>query len=805
MTDNHIVRANANGLELAKLSYTYDVVFPTRPLLTDGSSQEVPCVAGGLYEDYQDADWAPSVKKADKLDYAVAACSGILAGILDSFFVGEFSLDRAEKWGSNQVEKFIRGVAKFDDGYENKELEKVIAHLEEHHHMAADGAANDFGGGFGHHIRDFSHHFGIDGILFSIFTQFSGLIVGTNTEGNLLVVPVPESHRKYIGKNVPEKLLFGTVEWFFHMASDMAGSKGSLMGGTGIPGPIVSLIKDYSALPFFRDAEKGGDGLRIWVAKLFNGTMFRRVDEKGKVERIKFDLRTEIGIYGELGRMALPVLLNQCFVRSFYFIRSMYTEMKDLKVSSVSDLKKIAPEDVLPFHNARVLRMVTVSSGVFEAVDISDALIRAAIIAGKDKGKFFGEFIVRVNFVGVGTFAIACAMDVKQVLASKKQQTAIDPAEAMDKELSDLGCLTLDAEQVRLLHSLQLAIVLGDIVESPKAKRNARKKKWVEEWQLSLLESLGMSTNDAEGYFLNPPELYARFNEAASEPNGAAWPYLVALEGLCFEPYYPLYSGHDDEYKGLKDDCRYMETVFCKMQAAVDKDDINALSKALSKSKDQLNMAGTKRVVGAVGTVVLVAATGGVAFAFAPAVAPVIAAAIGGEAVAGLSGAALTSASLALLGGGALAAGGAGMAGGAAVIAGGGALLGAVGGSGVSAVTAMALSSDGYVFEESAKLLAYCKEVLIGRMHDIASVANIQAMLNVRIVELDIQIESLKRGDDDMMLLEDGKKQSKKTSEQLSPKKVAKILAKSRGCLERCNEELGKAIVAERKRQEKEA
>lgn len=145
------------------------------------------------------------------------------------------------------------------------------------------------------------------------------------------------------------------------------------------------------------------------------------------------------------------------------------------------------------------------------------------------------------------------------------------------------------------------------------------------------------------------------------------------------------------------------------------------------------------------------------------------------------------------------------MAGGAAVIAGGGALLGAVGGSGVSAVTAMALSSDGYVFEESAKLLAYCKEVLIGRMHDIASVANIQAMLNVRIVELDIQIESLKRGDDDMMLLEDGKKQSKKTSEQLSPKKVAKILAKSRGCLERCNEELGKAIVAERKRQEKEA
>ncbi len=74
----------------------------------------------------------------------------------------------------------------------------------------------------------------------------------------------------------------------------------------------------------------------------------------------------------------------------------------------------------------------------------------------------------------------------------------------------------------------------------------------------------------------------------------------------------------------------------------------------------------------AAGVVTITAvATGGLAFAFAPGIATLIA----GEAVVGLHGAALTSASLAFVGGGSLAAGGLGMAGGTAIITGGGALL----------------------------------------------------------------------------------------------------------------------------------
>ena len=258
--------------------------------------------------------------------------------------------------------------------------------MEKKHPLAADGNTNDFGGGLQHHLRDFSHHFSIGGLFFSIFTQFTGLVVGTDNTGALFVVPVPESHRACIGKNFQEKIAFGTIGWFFHMVSDMAGSSGSLMGGTGIPGPLVSFIKELSALPFFKDAGDGDMGFRLWVTKLFNGALLAEHDESGRIIKDsvkKFDLRTEIGILGEIGRQTIPVLISQCVVRGFYFCRRLAREIRDLKIMGIAELERIAPEDVLPWGTPAMRRMVTVSSGVFTGVDIADAAVRA--IKSKDR------------------------------------------------------------------------------------------------------------------------------------------------------------------------------------------------------------------------------------------------------------------------------------------------------------------------------------------------------------------------------------------------------------------------------------
>lgn len=146
-------------------------------------------------------------------------------------------MDRASEWGRDKIEKVVIEVARVE-GYAGDNLNDAIKTLEKKHPLAADGNTNDFGGGLQHHLRDFSHHFSIGGLFFSILTQFTGLVVGTDKAGMLHVVSVPESHKMCIGKNFQEKIVFGVIGWFFHMVSDMAGSSGSLMGGTGIRGRL---------------------------------------------------------------------------------------------------------------------------------------------------------------------------------------------------------------------------------------------------------------------------------------------------------------------------------------------------------------------------------------------------------------------------------------------------------------------------------------------------------------------------------------------------------------------------------------
>ena len=204
----------------------YELTFPNRtPLLGAGSgNSRQDGIQIGIPERLMDEiRWEPHIDEADKLDYIVAVSSGVISGLIDIFYVGEFSLDRAAKWGKDKLEKVVLNVARIE-GYEGDDVIGAIKALEKNHPFAADGNTNDFGGGLQHHIRDFSHHFSIGGLLFSILSQFTGMAVGADLAGNLLIVPIPEMHKQFIGKNFQEKIAFGTIGWFFHMVSISARS-----------------------------------------------------------------------------------------------------------------------------------------------------------------------------------------------------------------------------------------------------------------------------------------------------------------------------------------------------------------------------------------------------------------------------------------------------------------------------------------------------------------------------------------------------------------------------------------------------
>lgn len=149
--------------------------------------------------------------------------------------------------------------------------------------------------------------------------------------------------------------------------------------------------------------------LSLFLSKLFNGTLMMQRDENGQIIKesiIKFDLRGELGVAVELCKQAVPVIANECIVRAFYFIRSLAVAMKENSVSCIADMKRIDWNTVKPVNNPTIARMLTVSTGVFTALDVSKAIATQ-------------KYWVSINYVGVGRFAVAIGFDVSWGLKAR--------------------------------------------------------------------------------------------------------------------------------------------------------------------------------------------------------------------------------------------------------------------------------------------------------------------------------------------------------------------------------------------------
>ena len=373
--------------------------------------------------DNQIADLDISIDKltnhADKLDYAVSVASGIIAGIIDILFVGKFDLQEGRDWSSEKINDFVTTVAK-KQGYEGDDLQGAIRHLEKFG-APSDSVYNDFGGGLQHHLRDFAHHASPVGLVFSMLTQFTQKAYGTNTAGAFIVVPIDKT--TFIGDSVPTKITFGLVYWVLHMASDMAGSSGAPGAGTGIPGPILSIVKLLSSTPIFNNKDQVNE-LSLKVSKLFNGTLLAERDANGKIIKgadgkpliHQMDLRGELGVMHQLAKQALPVIVNEAFVRGFYFINRLIDEVKDKQ-----SLKDVDWDKTIPFGNRTIERMMTIATGTFTAIDTLDAVIEGAINSKANWVEFGRQVVLRLNFVGIGRFTIALGTDAFMGLRKGKK------------------------------------------------------------------------------------------------------------------------------------------------------------------------------------------------------------------------------------------------------------------------------------------------------------------------------------------------------------------------------------------------
>ncbi len=694
------------------------------------SAEEFP----KLVDDFINIEFDDNVDKADKKDYLLAAACGVLTGSLSVLWGKKFDLSEAHKVGTDKADDMVVAVAQAM-GYKKDDVEGAIAFLEKKFPMAGDALTNKFGGGKQHHLRDFSHHPTPIGLICSIAMQFAGEGWGTDTQGNLIHVKITKDG--FIGNTFADKIVFGTINWFFHLISDFDGSSGSVLNGsgkgTGIPGPILSLLKELSVLPVFKALD--GDNINKpkiiseYISKLFNGTLIK--SENG--ESIRFDLRTEMGIGHYIADQSKPVILNECLVRACYMVTRFVEEINDKNITSVHQLNELEPKNFLPLNSRSMKRMITVSSGSFVAINVSGIAVKAAINSKGNTAGFCSEFFLSMNYVGIGRFVFACASDVEYIKEDIKDayKKYVEEREKIKKNQYKFGYsfLSLNERQLQVLYSLKALAVEYDIEQTKNAKAQLIKKEWVKRWKEATQKSFDIAD---DSYFMTKERVYSEIYEIDAEAKNKGWLYLLTMELVLFQAYYSIEDGDKELFKGLKYGNQYLFDIYAKEQKLIEKANIDNIIKSYKSFVSKLKENGKKAAIGVAATTGVALATGGLALAFAPEIAVVLA----GGGYAGLYGAALTNASLAAIGGGSLAAGGFGMAGGTAILTGGGALLGIAGSGSATMLSVLTQASEQYTLNECAKLLTFCKLVIIEKY-------NMPELLNPIISGLEICIASV--------------------------------------------------------------
>ena len=388
----------------------------------------------------------------DRYDVAASISSGALTATLDVLWVGDLSFNDAHNWGVEKTDKFVMNMAK-RDGYKGKEISGAIKKLEDLHPWIGDEVTDQFGGGYNHHLRDFSHHPTPVGLVFALMMEFTGCGYGTDVTGKFVKYAVPNWKKKTFEESVYE----GTVGWLFHLISDIAGSSGTRSNekkyGTGLPGPMGALLKELSAIPGIRnimgmtDPKNSGNKEANYVfsekcSKLFNGTLLGEHDADGKIVKggqLQFDLRTELGIAHETlaNKQYIPVILNELIVAAFYSVRRFIMQMKEKQIDSVERLEEIDISKCLPWKNETIKHMRMISTTTFSVIDLTASGIKAAAKNGDNAAGFAKDFLQGINYWGLGSFALASSSELG-VAIGKMKDKFVKLAQEQKQKLNEL-------------------------------------------------------------------------------------------------------------------------------------------------------------------------------------------------------------------------------------------------------------------------------------------------------------------------------------------------------------------------------
>lgn len=649
-----------------------------------------------VYTDIIDVEFSPAVKKVDRVDTLVAVTSGFMAFLLDQLLIRKNI--REKDIDEDTIIKVLPLVLRqYSDKNKDidKEIDEYIANWE---HKIKDAYK------YKKLVWDFCSELSFNGLLIKVIEYCFNLSIGLNEKSGLIIKK--EKHDLKTD-SIVEKAQMAIVDWFVEQA--YAYKKSGKCKKEFVQ--IEKIVKDIKKVAF-KDNKFDKEQLKEWFHN-------KVLNEKKKLNGLD-----------AFAVQSIPVKANIIFVHSYAYIRNFIQQVNEHNVESIEGLNII---DFDKLNNDRVLaRMDTISTSVFAALNAGIAGGKAI----KAKDGFLQKccvFAVNINIPNVirlvsvvSADAYYIKEDIDQLVHKSK---VVEIKKHKDIPLDSLErCFTMNKIETRILYSLELQMIEEDIQRTKDNKEQLLKNKWKEKW----IEVTEQSLQQNKVFEKDPLKTYAAINTYASNQENLLWLYNIAVELSMFKPYFKL----EEKSKKLKlSYTKYVEEVFCNAQNYISYKEIQKIQKSYKDYYNYLEN-NTLKVVGvAGGAIAVAAATGGLAFVFAPQ----IAVAIFGGAFPTLHGAALVSASLAAAGGGSLAAGGFGMAGGAVLIAGGGAVLGL----GTSGTALSLMMAPKFVQNDYAKLLAKCDCVLLKRLDMEDEVVALQQKLESDLNEYKLQLKVL--------------------------------------------------------------
>lgn len=675
--------------------YSEDNKVFVESILLDGETLKKLNSDEDVYSDIIDVEFSPAVKKVDKVDVLVAVSSGTMAFVLDQLLIR--SKLKKKDINESDVIQLLPQILK-ESSCKNKNLDKEMdAYIKNWEHKIQDAYK------YKNLAWDFCDELSFSGLLIKVIEYCFDLRIGLDKESGLVIERVKRDLKT---DDVVKKAQMAVVDWFIEQAYRYKKSGKCKKEFV----QIEKVVKDIKKIAF-KDNKFDKEQLKDW----FHG---RVLGDK------------QLNGIADFMLQAIPVKANIVFVHSYVHIRNFIDQVNEHHVESLEGLKVI---DFDKLNNDRVLtRMDAVSTSVFAALNVGVAGGKA-IKLNKGLQQKICVFAVNINIPNVVRLVSVIKSDtsyIKEDIDKVVHRTkVVEVKKHKDVSLDSLErCFTMNKIETRILYSLELQMIDEDIQRTKENKEQQLKDEWKKKW----MEVTEQALQQNKVFEKDPLKTYAALETYAASQDNLLWLYNIAVELSMFKPYFSL----EEKSKKLKlSYTKYVEEVFCKSQQYISYKEVQQIQKNYKDYYNYLENNTLKAVGVAGGAIAVAAATGGLAFVFAPQ----IAVAIFGGAFPTLHGAALVSASLAAAGGGSLAAGGFGMAGGAVLIAGGGAVLGL----GTSGTALSLMMAPKFVQNDYAKLLAKCDRVLLKRLGMKDEVKSLYQKLESDLAEYKLRLKVL--------------------------------------------------------------